>query len=93
MVFISKRPYNLNYKKIAEKTLTNIMDSESGIQIGFTAIHPQTGHVLALIGKRLREKPIQSGHTSEKTAGFNNETTSLLHGFAKWVYTSNRDAQ
>ncbi|MDI6549978.1 monofunctional biosynthetic peptidoglycan transglycosylase, partial [Bacillus subtilis] len=43
-------------QKIAEKTLTNIMDSESGIQIGLTSIHPQTGHVLALIGGRDYEK-------------------------------------
>ncbi|MGM0918683.1 MAG: transglycosylase domain-containing protein [Bacillota bacterium] len=47
---------NPELQKIAEKTLKSTMYSKSEIQIGFTAIHPQTGHVLALIGGRDYEK-------------------------------------
>ncbi|BBP92953.1 hypothetical protein BsIDN1_65710 [Bacillus safensis] len=34
---------NPELQKIAEKTLKNEMNSKSEIQIGFAAIHPQTG--------------------------------------------------
>lgn len=47
---------NPELQKMAEKTLQNTIYSKSDIQIGFTAIHPQTGHVLALIGGRDYEK-------------------------------------
>ena len=42
------------------------MDSESGIQIGLTAIHPQTGHVLALIGEEIMRKAHSTGSHKRK---------------------------
>ncbi|WP_448800197.1 hypothetical protein, partial [Bacillus pumilus] len=38
---------NPELQKIAEKTFKNTRYWKSDIQIGFTAIHPHTGHVLA----------------------------------------------
>ncbi|MGE6630391.1 transglycosylase domain-containing protein [Bacillus sp. NPDC077027] len=43
-------------QRIAEETIKKTIKSASDIQVGFTAIHPKTGHVLALVGGKDYEK-------------------------------------
>ncbi|WP_243292974.1 PBP1A family penicillin-binding protein [Bacillus sp. FJAT-47783] len=47
---------NSSLQKIAEETVTNVIDENSDIQVGFTAMDPNTGEVKALIGGRDYEK-------------------------------------
>ncbi|TYR80211.1 penicillin-binding protein [Priestia megaterium] len=59
-----------NMQKIAEKTMTNVIDSHSDIQTAFVAMDPKTGEVKALIGgKDYKKSPFNRATQAVRQPG------------------------
>lgn len=59
---------NKRLQRIAEETITETVNAGSDIQIGFSAIDPDTGKVLALVGGRNYQKARLTGRHKQSAS-------------------------